>query len=126
MCSSVRGTGPARTRREMIASERRTMLLLIEANDADADRLDVVLEEAAPAAVEVVRVTTLADATSYLATKKADCALVALELPDAEGLDIVETLAGHSPAVALVILTVRDEDALGEAAIERGACDYIS
>jgi diguanylate cyclase (GGDEF)-like protein/PAS domain S-box-containing protein len=110
----------------MVASAGRTTLLLVEADDSDADRLGVLLGEAALGAFEVVRVTTLADATTYLKGKTADCALVALALPDAEGLSIVERLADQAPAVALVILTGREEHELGEAAIESGACDYIS
>jgi diguanylate cyclase (GGDEF)-like protein/PAS domain S-box-containing protein len=109
----------------MVATERRTRLLLIEAKDCDAQRFGAVLEVAAPATFEVVRVTTLADAMSYLETKTADCALIDLVLPDAEGLDIVAALADLAPAVALVILTDREEDEVGLATIESGACDYI-
>jgi diguanylate cyclase (GGDEF)-like protein/PAS domain S-box-containing protein len=87
--------------------------------------LHVILEEAAPLTFDVARVTTLADAISYLETKTADCAVVDFELPDAEGLDIVETLAVHSPAVALLVLADGDDD-VGLAIIKTGASDYLA
>jgi diguanylate cyclase (GGDEF)-like protein len=104
----------------------RTRLLLVVNVDSDANRFDAMLEEAAPAAFEVVRATTLAEATSYLASKTADCVVVDLGLPDAAGVEIIEVLAARSPAVALIGLTGRDDDELGVATIETGASDYLS
>jgi diguanylate cyclase (GGDEF)-like protein/PAS domain S-box-containing protein len=109
----------------MLGRERRTTLLLVQGKDSDAERLHVILEEAAPLTFDVARVTTLADAISYLETKTADCAVVDFELPDAEGLDIVETLAVHSPAVALLVLADGDDD-VGLAIIKTGASDYLA
>jgi diguanylate cyclase (GGDEF)-like protein/PAS domain S-box-containing protein len=110
----------------MLGPERRTTLLLVERKDSDAERLQAVLEETAPLAFDVVRVTTLAHAISYLETKTVDCAVVDFELPDAEGLDIVETLALHSPAVALLVLAQGDDDDVGLAIIKTGASDYLA
>jgi diguanylate cyclase (GGDEF)-like protein/PAS domain S-box-containing protein len=108
------------------ATERRTRLLLVEASDADADLFDVILHGAAPAAFEVVRTATLADATAFLRTKTADCAIVGVGLPDSDDLEIVETVVVGWPAVALVVLTDQEDDALGEAALKTGASDYLS
>jgi diguanylate cyclase (GGDEF)-like protein len=108
------------------ATERRTRVLLVENVDEDAQRFDAMLEAAAPAAFEVVRATTLAEATTYLETETAECVLVDLGLPDAEGVEIIETLAWRSPAVALIGLTGRDDDELGVVTLETGASDYLS
>ena len=108
------------------ANEGRTTVLLVDQNDADVDSFEAMLEAAAPAAFDVARATTLAEATSFLATTTADCAVVDLRLPDAEALAIITTIAASSPAVALVALTVRDDEELGVATIEAGASDYLS
>lgn len=108
------------------ATVRRTTLLLVGDSDSDADRFDGILAEAAPLEFEVVRATTLADATSYLETQTVDCAVVDFALPNAQGLDIIETLAVHSPAVPLVLLTDNEDDEFGVATTTTGASDYLS
>ncbi|MGO9559041.1 MAG: putative bifunctional diguanylate cyclase/phosphodiesterase [Acidimicrobiales bacterium] len=108
-----------------IATRGRTALLFVEGSDSDAHEFHTRLEEAAPAAFEVVRESTLAGATSFLEKNAVDCAVVGLLLPDADGLDVVDTVAGLWPELALVVLTGLD-DKLGEAAIVAGASDYIS
>jgi diguanylate cyclase (GGDEF)-like protein len=105
---------------------RRTRLLLVEEVEADADRLDAMLEVEAPAAFEVVRVTSLADATAHLKTKSADCVLVDLGPPGVDGVEIIKVLATRAPAVPLIGLTGREDDEFGIIAIETGASDYLS
>ncbi len=46
-------------------------------------------------------------------------------MPDAKALEVVETLAAGCPAVALVVVTGRDDELLGAATIEAGASDYL-
>jgi diguanylate cyclase (GGDEF)-like protein len=105
--------------------ERPTTVLLIGDSDSDADLFEAILQEAVPAEFEIARATTVAEATSYVERRTADCALVDLGLPDAETLGIIETLAARSPTVAIVALTGRDDDELGAATIEAGASDYL-
>jgi diguanylate cyclase (GGDEF)-like protein/PAS domain S-box-containing protein len=110
----------------VISTRGRTALLFVEGNDSDAQVFHSRLEEAAPAAFEVVRTSTLAGATSFLEKNAVDCAVVALQLPDAEGLDVVDTVAALWPELALVVLTSLEDDMVGEAAIRAGASDFIS
>src|SRR5580658_5437624 len=105
---------------------RAITLLLIENSEADADSLGRMFDEAAPSGFEVATVTTLREAAAYLETTTPDCVIVDLGLSDAEGLEVVETLAGSAPASALVVLTGRENDELGVATIETGASDYLS
>lgn len=109
-----------------VAVARRTTLLLIEGNGGGADRLDVILEEAAPSAFEVVRAASLADVTSYLETRTVDCAVIDFGLPDDEGLEIAEALTVHSPAVPLVLLTDGEDDEVGIGTITSGTSDHLS
>ena len=83
------------------------------------------IEEAAPSAFELTRVTTLTGAISQLRKMTADCVVVDLGLPDGEGLEVVETLAGCAPTVALIALTDREDEDLGVATIDTGASDYL-
>ena len=108
------------------ATARRTMILLVDNSDSDADFLELMLENAAPSAFEIARTTTLAEAASYLEARRADCVVVDLGLPDAESLGAIETLSGSSPAVAVLVLTDGEDDGLGMGAIETIASDYLS
>src|SRR5579863_4883237 len=83
------------------ATTRRTRLLLVVNGESDASRFDAMLEAAAPAGFEVVRATTLAEAIAYLQTKTADCVLVDLGPPDAEGVEIIEALARNRVETSL-------------------------
>jgi diguanylate cyclase (GGDEF)-like protein len=112
-------------------NERRTKVLLVVQSDSDADLFEAILDAAVSSAFNVVQVSTVAQATSFLAATTTvgttvDCAVVDLGFPDAEAIEIIETLAARAPAVALVALTDRDDDELGVATIEAGASDYLS
>jgi diguanylate cyclase (GGDEF)-like protein len=108
------------------ANEGRNRVLLVDQSDADVELFQAMLDEAAPTSFDVARAATLADATAFLSSATADCAVVDLCLPDAEALAMIETLAVGSPEVALVALTGRDDDELGVDTIEAGASDYLS
>ena len=107
------------------ATEARVRVLLVEDNDSDADLFEVSLGDAATGAFDVARVDTLASARAFLEKNSVACAVVDLLLPDAEGVEVVSSLAACSPATALVVLTGREDDELGLATVEAGASDYF-
>lgn len=107
-------------------SERRTPLLLVEGDDSDASRFEVLLEQASPAEFALERASTLEAATSRLMCCVFDCVIFGLRLSDAEGLAVLERLADLAPTVALIVLTGEGEGDLGVAVIERGASDFLS
>ncbi len=106
--------------------EGRTTVLLIGDSDADGNLFEAILHETVPATFDIARAATLAEATSSLDRRTADCVVVDFGLPDAAALEIIETLAARSPAVALVALTGGEDHELGAATIEAGASDYLS
>ncbi|MGZ8724339.1 MAG: putative bifunctional diguanylate cyclase/phosphodiesterase, partial [Aeromicrobium sp.] len=106
-------------------NERRTSVLLIGDCDADTDLFEAIIQETVSAEFEINWAASLDEATSYLDRATADCAVVDLGMPDAEALEVIETLAAHSPTVALVALTGGDNDEFGAATIEAGASDHI-
>jgi len=106
------------------APTRQITVLLIEDSDSDATHFDTMLQTAAPGEFVVARVTTLADATSYLRVTTPDCAVIDLKLTDAEGVEIIEALAVVPAAVALIVLTGHADDELAVTGIVAGAIDY--
>jgi diguanylate cyclase (GGDEF)-like protein/PAS domain S-box-containing protein len=100
-------------------------VLLIEDSDHDAAHFDSMLRMAAPGEFDVARATTLSDAASYLKTTTPDCTVVNLKLTDAEGVEMIESLAVLPSAVALIVLTSDKDDELAMSDILTGAIDYV-
>src|SRR6186713_3442357 len=117
--------GTGRGRSVTAAPTRQITVLLIEDSDSDATHFDTMLQTAAPGEFVVARVTTLADATSYLRVTTPDCAVIDLKLTDAEGVEIIEALAVVPAAVALIVLTGHADDELAVTGIVAGAIDYL-
>ena len=103
---------------------RATTLLLVEADDAEADLLAMLLRTGTN--IEITRSISLSAALTYLDTEMPDCAVVDIEAPDAHGLDIIEALAARSPALALLAVTGNDDDELGVSTLNAGAIDCLS
>jgi serine phosphatase RsbU (regulator of sigma subunit) len=81
------------------------------------------LAAAAPE-LELREAGTLAAALEQLPDGVA-CALLDLGLPDTIGLDAVRRLRDSAPAIAVVVLTGRDDEQLGIEALGAGAQDYL-
>src|SRR5687768_9881181 len=98
-------------------------VLLIEDDDGDAL---IVEEELAlsGARVDLERVRTLADAAGANLMRY-DCALLDLNLPDAEGLDGLRELRALAPDLAVLVLTGLDDERRGVEAVAAGAQDYL-
>src|SRR5687768_7972306 len=98
-------------------------VLLVE--DDDGDALIVAEElELSGADVALVRAGTLAEAAGAdLAAF--DCALLDLNLPDAEGLDGLRRLRALAPDLAVLVLTGLDDERRGVEAVAAGAQDYL-
>jgi len=81
------------------------------------------LEAAAPG-LELRQAGTLSSALEQLPDGVA-CALLDLGLPDTTGLEAVRRLRERAPAIAVVVLTGRDDEQLGIEALGAGAQDYL-
>lgn len=75
--------------------------------------------------VEIHHVHSLADAKTALDRGSYDLALLDLTLPDSRGLKTLESLCAHAPSLAIIVLTVDDDDDTAMTAIEMGALDYF-
>jgi sigma-B regulation protein RsbU (phosphoserine phosphatase) len=79
-----------------------------------------------PDEVDLDWVPTLQDALERLRGPGADCVLLDLSLPDATGLEGLETLVRSFPAMPIVVLTSNDEESSALAAMTQGAEDYLA
>jgi len=106
----------------------RSRVLLIDDNVADADRFEAILEEAAPAAFDIVRAPTLDASSALLEGGLLECAVIATGFAggNRRGLADVEAFVDRWPTVALVVLTNVEDDELGGVIVEAGADDYLA
>ena len=101
-----------------------TRVLLIEDSTGDASLVMSALSE--PIGLFAVKwVSTLEAAIEALSGAHYECLLVDLGLPDADGLDVVDTLIGTAGDNALIVLTGRSDEEMGLQAIQHGADDCI-
>src|SRR5262245_31923583 len=100
-------------------------VLLVEDNPGDADLLRAALAEIASAPFRPTRVDRLAAALSRLGQEPFEAVLLDLDLPDSQGLDTFLLASGQAPAVPVVVLTGRDDEALALKAVHAGAQDYL-
>ena len=112
------GEGAGRTR----AAPSPLRVLLVEDDDADAFLVRELLDEVG-AGVELTVARTLARAVELV--PHADCVLLDLGLPDAQGLDGLRRLLAVAGGAAVCVLTGLGDDHIGAAAVAEGAQDYL-
>jgi DNA-binding response OmpR family regulator len=101
----------------------RLRLLLIEDNPADALLAQSYIRGVIPD-VEFDEAVRLADVTPERAMA-ASCAILDLSLPDASGLEALQSLRAMSEELPIIVLTGFDDLQLGLSAIGNGAEDYL-
>ena len=102
-----------------------TRLLLIEDNPGDARLLREMLNEQSSFNTELTHVQRMSEAEAHLAERAVDIILLDLGLSDAQGLGAVRRVHAAAPRVAVVVLTVFDDEALAALALQEGAQDYL-
>src|SRR4051795_419039 len=98
----------------MLIEDDRTYAWLVE---------EMLVEVFGAEVLEVVSFGSLAGAIE--GRSAVDCALVDLSLPDASGLNVVDTVLSSLPGVPVVGLTGAEDEQLALQAVERGAKDYL-
>jgi serine phosphatase RsbU (regulator of sigma subunit)/anti-sigma regulatory factor (Ser/Thr protein kinase)/DNA-binding NarL/FixJ family response regulator len=100
--------------RVMLIEDDRTYAWLVE---------EMLVEAFGAAELDVASFGSLKEAT---AEKRAvDCALVDLALPDAFGIEVIETVLSALPEAPVVVLTGAEDEQLALQAVELGAQDYL-
>jgi diguanylate cyclase (GGDEF)-like protein len=100
-------------------------ILLVEDNPGDIRLFKEALKEAYASKFGLVHCSSLAQALDQLQTAHPDVIVVDLGLPDAFGIDVVRRTRIRAPAVPVVVLTSRVDEALGLQALHEGAQDYL-
>lgn len=118
---------PARLKQARTADTATVKLrvLHVEDNPIDAMRARQMLSRARSIKAEVETVPSLSVALERLGQIGFDVVLLDLNLPDSEGLETFSSLSCASPATPVVVLTSAAEEALGMAAVQLGAQDFL-
>ncbi len=95
--------------------------------DSDLQHVHLVRQRlhAVDASLRVTGVTKLRAALDVLRAKHVSCVLTELQLPDAQGAQIVHALRSALPIVPVIVLTANGSEELAVAAMKLGAADYV-
>ena len=99
-------------------------ILLVDDNLPDRVRYRRMLQKAADN-LEIVEAEDGAGGLQQLATQNIDCVLLDQELPDMQGLDVLEDICEKSDAPPVIMLTGEEDAAVSIEALRRGAADYL-
>jgi diguanylate cyclase (GGDEF)-like protein/PAS domain S-box-containing protein len=100
-------------------------VVLVEDAIPYARLVELILADAVPGGVEVRHHERVGAAVADLRERDADCVLLDLGLPDAQGLEAVAQVLGVAGGVPVIVLSGHDDDELAVAAIRAGAQDYL-
>lgn len=104
-------------------------ILLIEDNPGDVRLVQEALKEIAYAPHDLLNADRLKSALQQLQDpefrRKVDVILLDLSLPDSEGLESIAKLQAAAPDLPIVVLTGRNDDAVGLMAVQVGAQDFL-
>jgi diguanylate cyclase (GGDEF)-like protein len=100
-------------------------VLLVEDNRDYARLVREMLADEWPGGLQLAHFEQLGQASTELASSAPDCVLLDLTLSDARGLEALSRVLTVAPAVPVVVLTNHDDEAIGLAAVQEGAQDYL-
>jgi DNA-binding NarL/FixJ family response regulator len=75
--------------------------------------------------IQVVEAATVAQARKLISTHSFDLALIDINLPDGNGIDIIEEITAKSPTTYCVVATIFDDDQHLFPALQAGAQGYL-
>jgi CheY-like chemotaxis protein len=108
-----------------IPAARPLRVLLVEDDLASALLVAAELENVACEDISVMRADRLSSALERLAGEGADCVLLDLSLPDAQGIEGVLRLTARFPGMPVVVLTGTADEGVGLEAVAAGAEDFL-
>src|SRR5436305_7015542 len=105
-------------------SNRAVRVLIVEDNPGDAILVREMLREADAARFELIHAMRLSEGIEQLLGPGADCVLLDLSLPDAEGLDALTQIQSVSLDVPVIVFSGRSDERVAVRAVQEGAQDY--
>src|SRR6266851_207737 len=100
-------------------------ILLIESDAAAADAICAALAAAGSGSLYVERVCQLSEGLERLSKRGIAAVLLALSLPDSQGIGTFDKVFSTAPDVPILILGGNVREALAKEAVGRGAQDYL-
>lgn len=109
----------------------------MEAEGCPASRLGLLVVDDEPLIRDVLRdlfvgdgymvyaVADMAEAEAALAKKRIAVALVDLKLPETSGIDVLDRIKRHDPAISVILMTGYPTIESVIEALQHGACNYI-
>jgi PAS domain S-box-containing protein/putative nucleotidyltransferase with HDIG domain len=104
---------------------KKTAILIIEDNPADARFIREILSEFNGAAYDFKYADRLSDALKMISGNSLDIVLLDLSLPDSEGLDALSAIVAANFHIPIVVLTGTDDSDIADRALGMGAQDYL-
>ncbi|PSQ47053.1 hypothetical protein BRD19_10800 [Halobacteriales archaeon SW_7_65_23] len=104
--------------------ERGVRVLHVDSDEEARERAAAALESVDDR-FEIVSERTLADALDRVADDPPDCVVSEVELPDGNGLDLLDRLTQQRCSVPFVLFTAAGSEAVASEAFDRGATDYL-
>jgi signal transduction histidine kinase len=109
---------------------KKIKLLLIEDNPGDIRLIremlaDVRMSNPEAPFFDLHYANRLSEGLEYLDSEAMDAVLLDLVLPDSQALDTFREVRNQKPRIPIVVLTGIEDEALGMAAVQEGAQDYL-
>ncbi|MDP1792907.1 MAG: response regulator [Acidimicrobiales bacterium] len=105
----------------------RREVLVVEDSPSDAALVQAMIADSSSGRFVCTVETSLKDALASLArSPSTECVLLDLGLPDSQGIETLDAIIAAAPNSAVIVLTGRAEEALGQLAIHHGAQDFLS
>lgn len=101
-------------------------VLLVEDNPGEALLVRAFFERADSEFTAAAEAASLAEAIGALRSREFDLVLLDLGLPDARDLEALEAVCSEAPKIPIVVITIKEDEALGRLAVEKGAQDYLT
>jgi len=109
----------------VLGLETPTRLLLFEDNPGDVRLIREMILMDATQKIQLVHVDTLKKGLECLKEQTFDAILLDLNLPDSHGMDTLFKVSVAAPDIAIVVMTVNDDEEFGFSAVQMGAQDYL-
>jgi diguanylate cyclase (GGDEF)-like protein len=100
-------------------------VLIVEDNPGDAILVREMLLDAQPLGFALVHADRLSTGIDMLLDAGADCILLDLSLPDAEGLDALTQIQAVSLDIPVIVFSGRSDERIAVRAVQEGAQDYL-
>ena len=104
---------------------QRCRVLIVEDNSTDRELLKASLRKARPTLFEFAEEAAAAGVRQRIKDFRPDCLLLDLNLPDADGLEILSDLSLPHESLPVIVITAFGNEQIAVEAMKAGATDYI-